>query len=366
MAGSCSSSALNGCLNCGPGLALFSVSASANVPTPPACPEYLNESYSGSKSYNGSTTYACNPPFAFGPCSYVGSYNASTSASTVTTVTESEGLTTITTIYSFTSSTQGSTNDTCANRNPVPDSIFDCTNTESSTSITKIDSCGNSTSSYSSTYNPCLEGGFVVDWVGGCYNTDGSTCETNTTCDKVTVKSTKGPGTTFCKSYGMGIMQSQRVKTNEKEYDKPESIVDKQISKLKTNNLPAGCNCGEGKDACWGAFSSFTIANPTVTISKAALKIGVIKEGFNKEYKSVGGTVKFYIPSSEDVEEDRTPCCSDDFSGTVVKEVGYSLGGSDFKEGAFLATDIGELSNTSGPVGGIVVACITIDDVSFI
>jgi hypothetical protein len=363
MPGSCSSNSLNGCASCAPGLALFSVSASANFPAPTACPEYLNESYSGSKSYNGSTTYACNPPYEFGPCSYVGGYNASTSASTVTTVTESEseGLTTITTIYSFTSSTKGSTNDTCANRNPIPDSVADCTNTQSSTSITKIDSCGNSTSSYSSTYNPCLEGGFVVDWVGGCYNTDGSTCDTTTTCDRVTVKSTKGPGTTFCKSYGMGVMQSQLVKTNEKKYDKPESIVDKQISKLKTNNFGAACKCGEGeKDDCWGGFGGFTFANPTVTISKAALKIGVIKEGFDKKYKSVGGTVSFYYGGTGG----KTPCCNDDFDGTVVTSMGFSLGGSDFLQGQYLATDIGQLS--TGPIGQTVGACIEITSISFV
>ena len=365
MPGSCSSNTLNGCASCAPGLVLFSVSASANFPAPTACPEYLNESYSASKSYNGSITYACNPPFAFGPCSYAGGYNASTLSSTVTTVTESEDLTTITTIYSFSSSTKGSTNDNCNSNNPI--SQVDCTNTESSTSITKIDSCGNSTSSFSSTYNPCVENGVVADWVGGCYDTAGSTCETNTTCDVVAVKSNKGPGTTFCGSYGMGVMNSKLVKTNEKKYDQPETVVSKQISKLKTNKFPPACDCGDGKkDDCWGGFSSFTISNPTVTISKAALKIGVIKEEFNKKYKSVGGTVKFYIPSEQDIEDGRTPCCNDNFSGTVVTSMSFSLGGSSFKEGQYLATDIGELSNSSGTVGQTIVACITINRVSFI
>jgi hypothetical protein len=170
-----------------------------------------------------------------------------------------------------------------------------------------------------------------------------------------------------------GNATSTTVYSNPISVDQPDSIVSKQISRLKINKFPCtnDCclKCGDGKkDDCWGGFGGFSVVDPSTTISKAALKIGVIKEGFDKEYKSVSGKVKFYIPTEQDIEEGRTPCCNDDFSGTVVKETGYSLGGSDFKEGQYLATDIGELSNKqfTAYVGEFISVCVTIDSVSFI
>ena len=159
-------------------------------------------------------------------------------------------------------------------------------------------------------------------------------------------------------------------------YNLCQSSVSTKIGILEANQPQncAGTTCGEGKDACWGAASSFSItdnnlddpnANSTIA-QKLKFKIGTLKEGFEKEYKSVSGKVKFYIPSSEDVEEDRTPCCSDDFSGTVVKEAGYSISaGSTFKND-YLASDAGDFDNTDqSRAGETINICYTIDNVSF-
>jgi hypothetical protein len=268
---------------------------------------------------------------------------------------------------------------------PLPQT-YEGNSNQSGLTITETDSCGNTkiiTQEYSAskTVTTTSAGGYPTTTVteeffdfvsddcfeeseyctGSCTTTsncEGETKKANTSC-------TRSEG-----EYNSNAQGQLNVKvnySNKAPSNEPEPIVAKRIQRLKTNDFGAACKCGEGgKDDCWGGFGSFTFADPTVTISRAALKIAVIKEGFNKKYKSVGGTVKFYIPSEQDIEEGRTPCCNDDFSGTVVKEVGYSLGGSSFKEGQYLATDIGELSGSSGPAGQTAVACIEIKSVSFI
>ena len=60
----------------------------------------------------------------------------------------------------------------------------------------------------------------------------------------------------------------------------------------------------------------------------------------------------------------KTPCCDDDFDGTVVKEQGYSLStGSTFKED-YYAADGGEVTNESLEDEQLSY-CYTIDNISF-
>jgi hypothetical protein len=160
-------------------------------------------------------------------------------------------------------------------------------------------------------------------------------------------------------------------------FDLTKQSTTKKLEVLK-NNQPQNCNgdtCGEGKDACWGGGGCFGISDNnlddleanTTTSQKLKFKIGTAKEGFDKTYKSVSGKVKFYISSEEDIEEGRTPCCNDDFSGTVVKETGYSISaGSTFKND-YLASDAGDFDNNDqSHVGETICPCYTIDSVSFI
>jgi hypothetical protein len=372
MPGSCSSSSLNGCAACAPGLALFSVGHSANFPAP-GCPTYLNSTLNGSANGNVVEKY---PEVGL---VVTANASSSTNTSTVVVIKENEdGSTTTTTTI------QGNSRGKGLIKSP---GIFstDRTSIQSGLTITKTDSCGNTTiitdeynasttviTDTGSGPSTVVTEGLFVDYVGSACIEGGEytivTCNSTSDCEGEKMTSTAstsyGDGAGY-NTNGQGSKSFIQTYSNEAPSNEPEPIVNKQISKLKTNNFGAACKCGEGrKDDCWGAFGSFTFADPTVTISKAALKIGVIKEGFNKKYQSVGGTVKFYIPSEQDIEEGRTPCCNDDFSGTVVTSKGFSLGGSSFKEGAYLATDIGQLS--TGPIGQTVVACIEITSVSFI
>jgi len=149
--------------------------------------------------------------------------------------------------------------------------------------------------------------------------------------------------------------------------------------KIYENNQPHNCAeaiCGDGgKDDCWGGAGSFQIADnnlddpaaTSTTAQKLKFKIGTRKEEFNKEYKSVSGKIKFYIQSEKDAEEGRTPCCNDDFSGTVVKEQDYSISAGETFKNDYFASDAGDFDNNDqSQVGKTINICYTIKNVSFI
>ena len=137
---------------------------------------------------------------------------------------------------------------------------------------------------------------------------------------------------------------------------------------ISKENKPRNCKedlCGSGgKDDCWGTGGNLYLPSKPTAI-KALIKIAAPKEEFDKEYKSVSGKGIFYIPSEEDIEEGRTPCCNDDFSGTVVKEQGYGISaGPTFKED-YYAADGGEVTNESLEDEQLSY-CYTIDNISFL
>jgi hypothetical protein len=157
-------------------------------------------------------------------------------------------------------------------------------------------------------------------------------------------------------------------------YGLAQSSASKKADILKDNKPQncAGTTCGEGKDACWALYTGpyFFItdnnlddpnANST-TAQKLKFKVATIKEGFDKTYKSVSGKVKFYYGGTDG----KTPCCNDDFDGTVVKEGGYSISaGSTFKD-YLLASDGVDLDNSDqSAVGQNIYVCTTIDNISF-
>lgn len=155
-----------------------------------------------------------------------------------------------------------------------------------------------------------------------------------------------------------------------------QSSVSTKIGIL-TNNRSQNCNgskCGNGdKDDCWGFYSApyFFLndnnlddpnANSTNS-QKLKFKMATIKEGFDKTYKSVSGKLKFYYGGTGG----KTPCCNDDFDGTVLKETGYSISaGSTFKNN-YLASDAGDIDNSDqSAVGEAIYICSTVDSVEFI
>lgn len=157
-----------------------------------------------------------------------------------------------------------------------------------------------------------------------------------------------------------------------------QSSVSQKIDIL-TNNESSDCHgakCGNlQKDDCWGGGGCFTISDNNLddpeanmtTSQKLKFKIGIEKEGFDETYKSISGKVKFYIPSEQDIEEERTPCCNDDFSGTVVKEAGYSISADLTFKNDYLASDAGDFDNNDqSHAGEAICPCYTIDSISFV
>jgi hypothetical protein len=156
-------------------------------------------------------------------------------------------------------------------------------------------------------------------------------------------------------------------------YDLCKSSVSTKIGILGLNQKQncAGTTCGEDKDACWGVFNgSFSIAdnnlddpNATSTTSqKLKFKIGTIKEGFDKTYKTVSGKVKFYYGGTDG----KTPCCNEDFDGTVVKEADYSISAGPTFKNDYLASDSGDFDNSDqGLVGETIGICYTIDNIKY-
>jgi hypothetical protein len=154
-----------------------------------------------------------------------------------------------------------------------------------------------------------------------------------------------------------------------------KQAVNIKIQNYETN-LPYSCNgtkCGTGeKDDCWVGAGSFSIADnnlddlnaASTTAQKLKFKITAIKEDFDKKYQSVSGKVKFYYGGTDG----KTPCCNDDFDGTLVKEAGYSIsaGSSTFKNDYLASSIIAEFDNSDQSlVGETIGICYTIDNIQY-
>jgi len=150
-------------------------------------------------------------------------------------------------------------------------------------------------------------------------------------------------------------------------YGKNKSIVQTKLSLLEKNEEQNcdGAKCGDGKkDDCWGyAPGSFYLnGKNTGNSTKLKFKISALKEELQKKYKSVSGKIYFYYEG-----DDKTPCCNDDFGGTILKQLSYSVstGSSEFKDD-YLAVDCGDVDNGSLSENKYISICVTIDSVSFL
>lgn len=209
-----------------------------------------------------------------------------------------------------------------------------------------------------------------------------SSCDRNDSCT-VSASSNYFQCSASFEDYWARDNQSENIRFSLSEsknlsffYDLCKSSVSTKIGILETNQ-PQNCNgdtCGEGKDACWGAYvaeyfslNDNNLDDPeanTTTSQKLSFKMATIKEGFDKTYKSVSGKLKFYYGGTDG----KTPCCDDDFDGTVLKEAGFSIsaGSSTFKD-IYLASDgVNIDNNDQSAVGQAIRICSTINDVSFI
>jgi len=381
MPGSCSSNTLNGCASCGPtSFYLFYLDASTSKtiegfgcldgsPTSPT-KRYLSKSSSANQSVNESRNDD-------GPTQ---TYNLSISESSsenITCLVDSYGVIIYTSASSSSYSANGSSSEgpyknsgsgssSCtkvarkSSCDPEPPTICD----------ENLDNCDGSPG-FCQAYT-CLANG--VD--------DNQTpCIVSESCTEFkrngTVEEYFSQGESYYNYKNSSTDQAALAapQTMSDLYGICNSSVDKKVDILKDNKSQDcnGTTCGEGKDACWQLYSApyFFIAdnglsNPdaiSTTAQKLKFKIATIKEGFDKTYKSVSGTVKFYYGGTGG----KTPCCNDDFDGTVLKEAGYSISaGSTFKN-ILLASDAGDLDNNDqSAVGQAIYICSTVDSLSFI
>jgi hypothetical protein len=141
--------------------------------------------------------------------------------------------------------------------------------------------------------------------------------------------------------YELSTANTQQTSTRSKEIKVEEKNglrkkqVDIQMDILQ-NNQPQDCldtRCGAQpyeKYGCWGVVGSFTpVASPSVK----KLKLGVVaNKKLLEKYKSIGGSIKVFIPApwdeeSGDPEPNNCPC-STEFEGQMLKSIGFSMSSS--------------------------------------
>jgi hypothetical protein len=380
MPGSCSSNALNGCASCGPGLVLFQISASTSEsmvglgcldgtnPSPKKV--YFSKSSQSNYNYNASDNVI--------DLSTNESFNNSYSEN-ITCFSDKYGIIICTSTISSNASDSGFYKDRYSQGTSFGGSI-------SCSKAARKSSCEAEPETQCKLGGDCAKNPEM-----GCPGSDSGTCpiedcNESISCTSHTVNGEEsnsiqgGPFNLWAKDNATYNFQAKVASEKDLSffYGLCQSSVSTKIGLLEANQPQncAGTTCGEGKDACWGAaggcfgISDNNLDDPdasSTTAQKLKFKIATIKEGFDETYKSVSGKVKFYIPTEQDIEEGRTPCCNDDFSGTVVKETGYSISaGSTFKND-YLASNAGDFDNSNQSyVGQSICPCITVDSVSFI
>jgi hypothetical protein len=371
MPGSCSSDSLNGCAACAPGLVLFSIEAS------------ISQSKVGhvrDSNYYANSSRKLNYFYFTGkipPCTLSGESGGGNGSfnSTAIYIYEIDAFGNIA-IYitgsydaSYINTTDNPNQDPCCFQNGGSGSsnTVGAKNKCNPTQTTTTESCSNYGEGNES--DICPYPGVTMN---DCSSLDPQDCTSSSseTNETLTCGYTLPCGaTTQCTD----STTYSSLRDLQFFYGLAQSSAGKKADILKDNKPQncAGSTCGEGKDACWGGGGCFGISDNnlddpeanTTTSQKLKFKIGTAKEGFDKTYKSVSGKVKFYYGGTGG----KTPCCDDDFDGTVVKEVGYSISaGSTFKND-FLASDAGDFDNNDQSlVGETICPCYTIDSVSFI
>lgn len=368
MAVSYSSHKLNGCSICAPSLVLFSLGASTSQG---------KAGYIRNANYYSSTLRTVSFSLFTGsepPCTLSGETAGGGGSSSESALYNYE-IDVFGNIAIYTTSSTGTTYTYWSN-NPNQDASY----SESGGSVsintvgagTKCNPTQTTTTSNCSNYGEGNEGDDCRSIDCNFMNPESCTTSTSETSETISCSITNDCGandqctdtTTFSNLKNLSFF-----------YGLCQSSASTKISIL-TNNEPqncAGTKCGAGgKDDCWGSGGCFGITNNglsdpnaiSTTAQKLKFKIGTAKEGFSKKYNSVSGKVKFYYGGTGG----KTPCCNEDFDGTVVKEAGYSIsaGSTTFKND-YLASDAGDFDNSNqGLVGQTICSCFTVDNVSFI
>jgi hypothetical protein len=388
MANLCSSSQLNGCANCGSNLSLFAISTSVSqAKFGYACLDesaggpFLATSTSSNLNSQGIETLICGADNTL--CSY-------SFSSRLNYGVDSYGQIFIGTNSSLLYSYNSYFKDGCGSCSPPNESFS--TDNYSSQTISKRNACEEDKTTSSDPFGPpnlcmvpCDSPGCsnsyscekVINTDSDSTNFDGIFTPTPpcTDCDGNPIICPPPFGYSVTSNLSANIIQSvSNICTLSLVYGLCKSSAEVKISLLESNG-PQDCQngkCGDGKkDDCWGSASPFSIvdnnlddpnANST-TSQKLKFKIAAPKEGFDKKYKSISGRVILYYGGTEG----KTPCCDDDFDGTVVGENSYSISaGQTFKDDYF-AANCGAFDNDDqSSVGETINICYTIDRITFI
>jgi hypothetical protein len=372
MPGSCSSNSLNGCAACGPGLVLFQLSASTSQSK---VGHVRNSNYYANSSRKLNYFYFTGK---IPPCTLSGESGGGNGSfnSTAIYIYEIDAFGNIA-IY-LTGSDNAIYTDTTDNPNQDP-CCFQFGGSGSSNTASAKNKCNPTetiTTSDCSNYGEGNESD-ICPYPGTNMNDCSSINPGDCTSSISETEETLTCG--YSESCGATVQCTDSttyvdLKNLQFFYDLCKSSVSTKIGLLEPNQ-PQNCDgttCGGGKDDCWNGGGCFGISDNNLddpnavstTAQELQFKIGTLKEGFDKKYRSVSGTVKFYYGGTGG----KTPCCDDDFDGTVVESAGYSISaGSTFKNDYFASGVIAQFSNSNQSlVGETICPCYTIDSVSFI
>lgn len=166
------------------------------------------------------------------------------------------------------------------------------------------------------------------------------------------------------------------LQTLEQRYSVYAVQISNKIFELVKNNSPHSdgiggiTQCGDGaKDDCWGIvesiFFSPDINGCNASNSQIALKVAVSSEDFSKKYASIKGKVILYSGGTGG----KTPCCNDDFDGTIENEYSFNLdGSSNFTPNGLelSAQDLGSLNSANYNESVTFNICVSIEKIKFL
>jgi hypothetical protein len=374
MPGSCLSNSLNGCVACAPGLSIWFIEATsseslggyscfdASVESPVVRYQTYNENSSYTIHYDVSDTpgndsygdYGNSYDYTYSIIKFVDKYGNIISTNTyISKYNYSLYYLDYPGFFNFFTQVNGSTdvNKEAKSQNdpfgPEPEPITTTSRSVSGEcSESDPDSCPN---------DPGTNG----------YPSQTPTSETET--EDITCKTSEY---SLAKVNGMYLVDaSNDLYTEKKTISAPKSLSD--INSLTTSAVSKKITILEDNES-WGLSAGYfsiidnNLNDPealSTTSQKLKFKIATIKEGFDKKYKSVSGTVKFYYGGTEG----KTPCCNDDFDGTVVKSAGFSISAGETFKNDYFASDAGDFDNSDQSlVGETINACYIIDNISYI
>lgn len=217
----------------------------------------------------------------------------------------------------------------------------------------------------------------VSPWYGGCGGGTTSEVTCNRTVDDYDTECGENKSGN---TKGHHILTLSADQSLQDRYDAFAKNISNKIFSLKKTNQQhhiGGGNIGVcesgGVDDCWSIISEIGFSAPdvqeeycTASNYQIALKIAISSEDFTKKgYASIKGKVRLYTGGTGG----KTPCCSDDFDGTILEEYNFTLNGqNNFNPNNIKlnAQDLGELNSADYFEDMSISICITITEIQFL